>query len=100
MKPTQFTEPRRSPRVREAIPVRFAIASEKFLLEHKGITIDRSPHGLRIRAATLLSRGETAVIFSQGKVQTAVPTRIVWVHEGDLDFKAVAGLEFLAYLPR
>src|ERR1039458_174929 len=92
MKPAQFMEPRRSLRVREALPIRFAIASEKYLLEHKGITVDRSPHGLRIRAAIVLSRGETAVIFSQGKLQTAVPTRVVWVDGGDLDFKAVAGL--------
>ena len=99
MKPPQFTEPRRSPRVREAIPIRFAIASEEYLLQHKGMTVDRSPHGLRIQAAIQLSRGETAVVFSQGSLQTAVPTRVVWVEGVELGYPGMAGLEFLSSLP-
>jgi hypothetical protein len=100
MKPPSFIQPRRSPRVREAIPIRFAIASEEYRVEHEGTTMDRSFHGLKIRASVPLSRGETAVILSQGKVRGGVPTRVAWVRRREFGYDGAAGLEFLDSLPR
>lgn len=99
MKATDFTDPRRSPHVRETMPIRFAIASERYRLEHEGKTIDCSSHGLGIRTPVPLSCGEVAVVMMQGSVRTAVPTRVVWVHGTEFGIEGAAGLEFLQSLP-
>ena len=99
MDATNFTDPRRSLRERETIPIRYAIASEDYRVEHEAITMDRSLHGLRIRTAVRLSCGETVVVLPLGGSQGATPARVVWVHGAESSFEGAAGLEFLNSLP-
>jgi hypothetical protein len=100
METNKYAERRRSDRVRGAIPVHFAIASEEYGVEHEGMTMDRSSHGLRIRTAVPLSPGEAVVVLSVGGSRRAIPARVVWTRAGELSFEGAAGLEILDSLPK
>ncbi len=91
---------RRSPRIREAVPIRFVMASEDYRVEHEAVTMDRSLRGARILTAVSLCSGEVLVAFSLERLRTATVTRVVWVRQGELSFDGAAGLEFLDSLPR
>ncbi|HLY59707.1 MAG TPA: PilZ domain-containing protein [Terriglobia bacterium] len=97
---THFADQRRSPRVHEAIPIHYAIASEDYRVEHETTTLDRSSTGLKIRTADPLSRGETVIVMSQSGSPSAIPTRVAWVHNPELSFAGAAGLEILSSLPK
>ena len=99
MEPTGFTDKRRSLRVPEAVPIRYGAASEDYQVEHEAITMDRSTHGLRIRTAVPLSRGETVVVLSVRGARSAIAARVVWARGAEFSFEGAAGLEFLNYLP-
>jgi PilZ domain len=99
MKPTEFTDPRRAPREHVEIPIRYAIASENYGVEYEATTMDRSLTGFRIRTPAPLSSGETVVVLSLGNSQSAIPTRVAWVRDAELNFGGAAGLEILKSLP-
>jgi hypothetical protein len=100
METSNYNKRLRSDRVRAALPVHFAIASEEYGLEHEGMTMDRSFHGLRIQTAVPLSPGEAVIILSVGGSRRAIPARVVWTRAGDLSFEGAAGLEILDFLPK
>ncbi len=91
---------RRSPRLREAVPIRFVMASEDYRLEHEALTMDRSLRGARVLTAVPLSSGEVLVAFSLERLRSATVARVVWVRGGEGSFMGAAGLEFLDSLPR
>jgi hypothetical protein len=100
METNNYAERRRSERIRGATPIHFAIASEDYEVEHEGMTMDRSPHGLRIRTSVPLSCGEAVVVLSLGGSRGAIPARVLWVRDGEPRFEAAAGLKILDSLPR
>ena len=78
MESPPVAESRRSRRVPEANPILVAIASEDYQVQHKAFTMDRSRHGLGIRARVQLSPGDTIVIFHQdGSHSQTTPARVV-----------------------
>jgi hypothetical protein len=89
---------RRSDRIREPIPTRFAIASEDYKKVHKAFTMDRSLYGLRIRTDLHLSRGEVVLVLSMGDLRGSFPARAVWVQGSEFGCEG-AGLEILGSLP-
>lgn len=90
---------RRSDRIREPIPTRFAIASEDYKWVHKAMTMDRSPYGIRIKTHFHLSRGEVVLVLSMGDLRGGFPARAVWV-QGPESGGEGAGLEILSSLPQ
>ncbi len=91
---------RRSPRWREAVRIRFVVASEDYRMEHEAVTMDLSSQGARILTAAPLSRGEVLVAFALERSRAATVTRVVWVRGRELSFEGAAGLEFLDSLPK
>ena len=97
---TDFSDCRRSPREHVAIPIRYALASENYKVEHGAVTMDRSATGFRIRPAAPLACGETVVVLALDGKRSAIPTRVAWVRGAELSFAGAAGLEILSALPR
>jgi hypothetical protein len=96
MKSALSIETRRSRRQRESNPIRIAIASEGYGVEHQAFTIDESLCGVRIRAVVPLSPGEAiAVSRREGSLRT-IPARVVWVRRPISSAEYIAGLEFLS----
>ena len=89
-----FVDPRRSPRGREANPIRFAIPFEYPNKKHRALTVDASPHGIRIRTHFRLSPGEKVVILPEAGSEDRSTARVVWVRGLEIPVGYVAGLEF------
>ena len=97
MESPPVAETRRSRRVPEVNPILVAIASEDYQVQHKAFTMDRSRHGMGIRARVQLAPGETIVIFLQdGPHSQTTPARVVWVREPKSQAGCSAGLECLS----
>jgi hypothetical protein len=89
-------EHRRSARVREAIPVHFAVASENYKTEYQATTKDQSSRGLGIQIPVHLSPGDSIVVLSLGDSRISISGRVVWVQGARLPLAAVAGLELMS----
>ncbi len=95
VKRTTPVDQRRSPRNREAIPVRLAIASEDYRLEYEAVLIDRSSTGIGIRTNMPLSSGEKVLVHWLDKRRDAIPARVAWANGAEFSFAGAVGLEFL-----
>ena len=91
---TRFVDHRRSLRVREAISIGIAIASENYRVEHEAFTMNQSLQGVRIRTAIPLLPKEMVVAFPPGDSRHALPARVVWVRRPTSSAEYIAGLEF------
>jgi hypothetical protein len=96
MKSAPFIETRRSHRHRESNPIRIAIASEGYGVEHQAFTIDHSLCGVRIRAVVPLSPGEPIAVSRREGSWHTIPARVAWVRRPISSAEYIAGLEFLS----
>ena len=92
-----YVDPRRSPRTREANPIRFAIPFEYPNKQHRALTVDASLHGIKIRTHFRLSPGEKVVILPKAGSKDRNTARVVWVRRLQIPDGYVAGLEFLKF---
>lgn len=83
-------------RVREAIPVHFAVASEDYKTEYQATTKDQSSRGLGIQAAVHLSPGESIVVLALGDSRVSISGRVVWVQGARSPLAAAAGFELVS----
>lgn len=88
-------EDRRSPRFREANPIRLEIASERYGKVHEAVTMDEALDGVRIRIDVPLSAGERVIILPEAVSEEHIRARVVWVRELKSSTGYVAGLEFV-----
>jgi len=89
-----FVESRRSPRGREASPIRLALAYDNYHKQHEALTRDESLHGISIRTHFPLSPGEKVVILPEAGSEDRNTGRVVWVRGLEIPVGYVAGLEF------
>ncbi len=84
----------RPDRVREAIPIRFAKASEDYGVQHEAFTTDRSLRGMGIQTAVPLIPGEIIRVSLEGNTRDPIPARVVWAQGVEFSTGSVAGLQF------
>jgi hypothetical protein len=90
---------RQSQRIPATIPIRLAVESEDFKVEHEASTIDLSLRGVKVRTSFALLAGETVGIITSGDSRHTISARVVWVQRVGTDLWSLAGLEFLDTMP-
>jgi hypothetical protein len=85
----------------ERKPVRLAVILliEGEEVDPHALTVNLSPHGVRLQAKAALTRGQFAQVTFADNPSQAVLSRVVWAGRIDSDREAEAGLEFVDPLP-
>ena len=86
-----------SSRRSERRPVRMAVLLivEGVEVDQSALTVDVSPHGLRLQTAASLAPGQPVGVVLRGRSGGVVDARVVWVGKVETDQAGQAGLEFL-----
>jgi hypothetical protein len=64
-------------------------------VDQSALTVDVSPHGLRLQTGASLTPGLPVGVLLDEKTERVIEARVVWVGQIETDQAGQAGLEFL-----
>ncbi len=88
-----YAATRRSERKPVTMAVILLIEGEE--VDPHALTVDLSPHGVRLQAKAALAPGQSAKLIFDDNPDQAVPSRVIWAGQVNSDRRAEAGLEFI-----
>jgi hypothetical protein len=88
-------EARRAKRVPVGLPVTLRYVERGQKVQHRCVTVDLSPFGVRVQGPDNLLVGQNLRILPDEPVGDSIPARIVWVVSAQPNQSAQAGIEFL-----